>query len=171
VEKVAKEAELKPAEVLVLRTKYAGAILEEIKAWLALNYARVLPKSPMGKAITYAQNQWDALNVYLTDGRLEIDNNAAERGMRPIAVGRKNWLFFQSVGGGKTAAVLMSLIQTAVAAGVNVKLYLRDVLMRIAVEKDVTKLLPHAWKEHFEPEVLGRRNEILELLIQSRQER
>jgi transposase IS66-like protein len=78
-------------------------------------------------------------------------------------------MFFQSLGGGKTASVLLSLVQTAEAAGVNAKEYLRDVLVRIATECDVTKLLPHAWKEHFEGEVIGRRNEILKSLGKSRE--
>ena len=170
IEALAKDHELEAEDLSALRKNRAGPILEKIKAWLALQAARSLPSSPMGKAITYAQNQWDALNVYVEDGRLEIDNNAAERGMRSIAVGRKNWLFFQSLGGGKTMSVLLSLVETAKAAGVNAKEYLRDVLVRIATEKDVKRLLPHAWKEHFEEEVMGRRNEILNLLIQGRNE-
>ena len=95
--------------------------------------------------------------TYTTDGRLEIDNNAAERAMRPIAVGRKNWLFFQREGGGENAAILFSLLRTAEAAGVNPIDYFRDVLVRIDFEKDWSKLLPHAWKENFEDEVRGRR--------------
>ncbi len=169
IETLARDHELEAEELFALRKNRAGPLLEKIKTWLALQAARSLPSSPMGKAITYAQNQWDALNVYVEDGRLEIDNNAAERGMRPIALGRKNWMFFQSLGGGKTASVLLSLVQTAEAAGVNAKDYLRDVLVRIATEKDVKKLLPHAWKKHFEGEVTGRRNEILNLLTQGRQ--
>jgi transposase len=165
VEKMAREQDLPPDGIAALRAAHAHPILKRIDAWLGVAEAQVLPKSPMGKAVRYARGQWEALNVYVTDGRLEIDNNAAERAMRPIAVGRKNWLFFQTVGGGKAASVLMSLIQTADAAGVNVKLYLRDVLQRIATETDVTKLLPHAWKEHFEAEVEGRRNDIIELLL------
>ena len=169
IETLARDHELEAEDLSALRKNRAGPLLEKIKTWLALQAGRSLPSSPMGKAITYAQNQWDALNVYVEDGRLEIDNNAAERGMRPIALGRKNWLFFQSLGGGKTASVLLSLVQTAEAAGVNAKDYLRDVLVRIATEKDVKKMLPHAWKKHFEGEVTGRRNEILNLLTQGRQ--
>ena len=149
-----------------MRKQHALPVLEEIEAWLAAIDAQVLPKSPMGTAVHYARAQWSALNVYVTDGRLEIDNNRAERAMKPVAVGRKNWLFVQSNAGGKTASIMMSLVQTAQAAGVNVKLYLRDVLQRIATESDVTKLLPHAWKEHFEAEVISRRNAIIEMLIE-----
>ena len=164
IEALAREKNLRPDEVRELRQEHAGPVLKRIQAWLAVTGAQVLPKSPMGQAIYYAQAQWQALEVYVTDGRLEIDNNAAERAMRPFAVGRKNWLFFQSQGGGKTASIMMSLIQTATAAGVNVKLYLRDVLQRIRTERDVKKLLPHAWKENFEEEVMGRREEIVDLL-------
>ena len=165
VETVAKKRKLDPVGTAKLRREHALPILEEIHAWLGVVEAQVLPKSPMGKAVHYAFAQWDALQVYVTDGRLEIDNNRAERAMKPVAVGRKNWLFVQTVAGGKTAAIMMSLIRTAEAAGVNVKLYLRDVLQRIATEPDVKKLLPHAWKEHFESEVEGRRNAIIDVLV------
>jgi transposase len=166
IEAVARERELDPDGIAALRQEHAPAVLAEIHAWLGVAEAQVLPKSPMGTAVHYALAQWDALQVYVTDGRLEIDNNRSERAMKPVAVGRKNWLFVQSEGGGKTASIMMSLIQTAQAAGVSVKLYLRDVLQRIATETDVKKLLPHAWKEHFEDEVLGRRNEIIDLLVE-----
>ena len=80
---------------------------------------KVLNKGPMSEAIGYVLNQWEALNRYLEDGRLEMTNNAAERALKPFAIGRKNWLFFQREGGGRTAAILMSLLMTAKAAGVN----------------------------------------------------
>ena len=165
VEKKARDDDLDPGDVAALREEYSCPVLDQIRAWLEVAEAKALPKSPIGRAVAYARSQWNALVTYVSDGRLEIDNNAAERAMRPIAVGRKNWLFFQTKGGGKTAAVMMSLIQTAEAAGVNVKMYLRDVLQRISTETDVKKLLPHAWKEHFQAEVEGRRNEIIDLLI------
>ena len=165
VETVAKKRKLDPVGTAKLRREHALPILEEIHAWLGVVEAQVLPKSPMGKAVHYAFAQWDALQVYVTDGRLEIDNNRAERAMKPVAVGRKDWLSVQTAAGGKAAAIMMSLIRTAEAAGVNVKLYLRDVLQRIATEPDVKKLLPHAWKVHFESEVEGRRNIIIGVLV------
>jgi len=165
VESAARDRKLDAKATQELRQAHALPALKRIQAWLGVCETKVLPKSPMGKAVYYAQAQWNALVAYTTDGRLEIDNNRAERAMRPFAIGRKNWLFFQTKGGGKTAAILMSLIQTAEAAGVNVKLYLRDVLQRIATESDVTKLLPRGWKEHFEVDVVGRRGEIIELLL------
>jgi hypothetical protein len=69
-----------------------------------------LPKSLIGKAATYTINQWNALNCYLEDGDLSIDNNAAERAMKPVAIGRKNWLFVGSPAAGRPAAILMSLV-------------------------------------------------------------
>ena len=149
-EAAARERNLDATGIAVLRREHALPVLDEIHAWLGVVEAQVLPKSPMGTAVGYALAQWEALKVYVTDGRLEIDNNRSERAMKPVAVGRKNWLFVQTEGGGKTAAILMSLVQTAEAAGVNVKLYVRDVLQRIGTEVDVRKLLPHAWKENFE---------------------
>ena len=120
----------------------------------------------MGQAITYAQNQWAALTVYLTDGRLEMTNNAAERAVKPFAIGRKNWLFFQREGGGRTASILMSLLMTAKAAGVHLGDYFKDVLLRISEPgTDVKSLTPHGWKERFEPEVTARRHEILKKLV------
>ena len=120
----------------------------------------------MGQAITYVQNQWAALTVYLTDGRLEMTNNAAERAVKPFAIGRKNWLFFQREGGGRTAATLMSLLMTAKAAGVHLGDYFKDVLLRISEPGvDIESLTPHGWKDRFEAEVTARRHEILEKLV------
>jgi transposase len=148
-----------------LRQEKAKPRLEEFKAWLDLVETQVLPKSPMGKAVGYAKNQWPALIRYLEDGRLEISNNAAERALRPLAIGRKNWLFFQREGGGKVAAILMSLLTTAKAAGINPGDYFKDVLLRISTCSDVTSLTPHGWKERFEPEVTARRHEVLQKIL------
>jgi hypothetical protein len=86
----------------------------------------------MGQAIAYVLNQWDALCVYTTDGDLAIDNNVAENALRRVAVGRKNWLFCGSDGGGHTASVLFSLLATCVRHQVDPFAYLRDVLGRLA---------------------------------------
>ena len=145
----------------LMRGELARPLLTEFKAWLALAETQVLPKSPLGKAIGYAQNQWPALVRYVDDGRLSISNNAAERALRPIAIGRKNWLFFQREGGGKVAAVLMSLLMTAQAAGIHVGDYFRDVLVRISTCNAVKKLTPHGWKEHYAAEVTERRHALL----------
>ena len=149
-----------------LRQEQSAPLIDELKAWLDLTATQVLPKGPMGQAISYVQNQWVALTEYLKDGRLEMTNNAAERAVKPIAIGRKNWLFYQREGGGKTAAILMSLLMTAKAAGGNLGDYFKDVLLRISERgTDAKSLTPHAWKERFEPEVTTRRHEILQKLV------
>ena len=140
-------------------------LLEEFNAWLALAETQALPKSPLGRAITYARNQWPALLRYLDDGRLSISNNAAERALRPFADGRKNWLFFQREGGGKTAAILMSLLMTAKAAGIHPGDYFKDVLLRLSTCTDAKMLTPHGWKQHFEVEVTERRHAVLQQIL------
>lgn len=95
-----------------LRGEKSRPVLDKIHVLLLRARAEILPKSPMGEAVTYALNQWDALKRYLEDGRLEIDNNATERSMRGVAVGRKNWLFAGSEAGGRRAAALYSIIES-----------------------------------------------------------
>jgi transposase len=136
---------------LELRQALAVPRLQQFKAWLDAQQAQsgggVLPKSPMGAAITYALNQWDALCVYATDGDLAIDNNVSERALRRIAVGRGNWMFCGSDNGGATAAVLFSFIATCERHRLNPLDYLRDVLSRIA-EQPISRLgelLPPQW--------------------------
>ncbi len=138
-------------ERAALRQAQALPRLGELKAYLeSIQAARggpVLPKSPLGQAITYTLNQWPALCVYTTDGDLAIDNNAAENALRRVAVGRKNWLFCGSDRGGHTAAVLFSLLATCQRHEVNPFTYLRDVLTRIAGHPyhRLPELLPNRW--------------------------
>ena len=137
---------------LELRQKLAVPRLEQFKAWLeGLQSAAggsVLPKSPIGQAITYALNQWEALKVYTTDGDLNIDNNVSENALRRIAIGRKNWLFVGSDNGGRTAAILISFVATCQRHDVDPFAYLRDVLTRIAAHPHnrLAELLPDRWK-------------------------
>ena len=107
----------------------------------------VLPKSPSGAAVRYALNQWEALTRFLEDGELEIDNGATERANRDIALGRGNWTFFGSDGGGKTAAVLRSFIASCKRCGVEPFAWFRDVLSRIPAHSitRLSELLPHNW--------------------------
>ncbi|MCA8975423.1 MAG: IS66 family transposase, partial [Planctomycetes bacterium] len=157
----AEKREPTAAEFLAARQQHSKPQLEAIRAWLEWAETQVLPKSPVAEAIRYALNQWQALTVYVDDGELHIDNNLAERSLRPFAVGRKNWLFFQTEGGGKTAAILASLLQTARAIGINPQDYFRDVLLRIGSESDVAKLTPHGWKQHFAQDVADHHEDIL----------
>jgi transposase len=137
---------------LELRQAQSVDRLAQFKAWLQsqqfANGGGVLPKSPMGAAITYALNQWEALCVYCTDGDLSIDNNVSERALRRIAVGRNNWMFCGSDNGGATAAVLFSFIATCERHRVNPFEYLRDVLGRIAdtAISKLADLLPGQWR-------------------------
>jgi transposase len=163
IEEAAKE--LDDAARCELRNARARPLTEEFGAWLELAETQALPKSPLGRAIVYARNQWPALLRYLDDGRLEISNNAAERALRPFAVGRKNWLFFQREGGGRTAAILMSLLMTAKAAGIHPGDYFKDVLLRLSTCTDVRKLTPHGWQEHFAAEVAERRHALLQQIL------
>ena len=91
----------------------------------------MLPKSPLAEAIGYALNNWMALNRYADVGYLSIDNNAAERALRTVAIGRKNWLFAGSDKGGRTAAILYSMVGTCKRLGIDPWTYLRDVLTRL----------------------------------------
>ena len=111
-----------------------------------------LPKSPIFARVRYALNQWNALCRYAEGGRLAIDNNAAERALRGIAIGRKNWLFVGSETGGRTAAVLFTMIASAVRNKLNPRAYLRDVLTRLPClgehpsRDELLPLLPDRWQ-------------------------
>jgi len=140
------------AERLCLRQKEAVPRLNEFEKFLASrqlkNGGTLLPKSPMGQAITYAGNQWQALCVYTTDGERNLDHNIAERALRRIAVGRNNWTFLGSDTGGTTAAVLFALVATCERHRVNPFEYLREVLTRIAAQpmNRLAELLPNRWQ-------------------------
>jgi transposase len=121
-----------PARAAVRREK-SGPLLTAMKDWLDRTAAAALPKSPLGEAVTYARNQWAALTAYATDGDLAIDNNIAERAVKPFAIGRKNWLFFGSDRGGQTLAVLSSFTATCQQFGLNPWAWLTDSLTRLPV--------------------------------------
>jgi hypothetical protein len=123
---------LSEAERLVRRQEQARPILKGILAWLEKQAPAVLPKGPMGQAIAYATKNWASLTRYLEQGYLAIDNNAAERALRSVAVGRKNWLFAGSADAGRRAAVLMTLVNTCKLQGIDPQAYLADVLVRVA---------------------------------------
>jgi len=130
------------------RQEQSAPLLESFEAWVKAQYTAVLPKSPIGKACAYTLNHWTALNRYLDDGRLAIDNNAAERAIRPLVVGRNNWLFAGSKRGGEAAAIHYSLIQSAKRHGIDPFSYLRDLLARIPTHPNsrIHELLPDRWK-------------------------
>ncbi len=113
------------------RLQHAKPVLEELRTWLEESLPQVPPQSATGKALHYLHNEWTKLIRYLNDGRLEIDNNRAENAIRPFVIGRKNWLFSDSVRGVKASANLYSLIETAKANGLEPYAYLRRVFAEL----------------------------------------
>jgi transposase len=133
VEHEAKDKGLDPTARATLRQQKSRPLLAAFKDWLDHRHAQVLPKTPIADAFTYARNQWSALTVYLTDGNLAIDNNAAERAIKPFAIGRKNWIFFGSDHGGQSLATLASFTATCELFKINPWPWLRDTLSRLPI--------------------------------------
>ena len=133
-----------PAVRAAVRQERAGPLLEQLHAWLSVTLRTVSAKSQLGAAINYTLGRWTQLTRYRDDGRIEIDNNSAERSIRPIVLGRRNYLFAGSDAGGERAANIYSLISTALLNGMDPYLYLRHVLERIAEHpiNRIAELLP-----------------------------
>jgi transposase len=148
VEKVAKEKRLAGSDLAAYRQDHAGPLLTSFADWLAEQVPRALPKSKIGEAFLYAANQWSTLIRYVQDGRLTIDNSPAEQAIRPLAVGRRNWLQIAGDGGLPSAAVLLSVAATVKRHGVNPWVYIRHILIESAARQpnaDLSDLLPDAW--------------------------
>jgi transposase len=148
IEREAKESDLDEAARLALRQQRSMPVLMQIKHWLDAESEIVLPRSPMGLAIGYAQNQWTALNAYVTQGCLAIDNNAAERALKRVAIGRKNWLFAGNDAAAQNHARLWTLIASCERHGVCPQRYLTNVLATIGTTPadELSQLLPDVWK-------------------------
>jgi transposase len=133
-----------PDERLAMRREHSRPLLDAMKLWFMQSLGSLSQKSAAAKAIQYALSRWDALLGYCNDGRIEIDNNAAERALRCVALGRKNFLFAGSDAGGERAAAMYSLLGTAKMNGYNPEAYLRDVFTRISEHpvSRITELLP-----------------------------
>ena len=128
-----------------VRQEMAFPIIENLKTWLDKSLLNVAPKTKLGEALVYLNNQWDRLVSYLEDGCYPIDNNAAERAIRPFAIGRKNWMFSKSQAGAKASANLYSLVETAKANGLNSYEYLKLIFKELPNAKcveDIERLLP-----------------------------
>jgi hypothetical protein len=108
---------------------------------------RQLPQSPLGKAIDYALGQWRTLEIYLDDGRVEIDNNLVENAIRPTAIGKKNWLFIGEADAGQRSAIIYTVIETCRRQGLNPYQYLRDVLSRLPAmtNHQIPEVIPANW--------------------------
>ncbi len=139
---------LSHAERKTLRVKEASPIIKDLQNWMLEEYPKVLPKSKIGEAINYALSRWDKLGVYLQDGKLEIDNNLVENSIRPVALGRKNYLFAGSHEAAQRSAIIYSLLGMCKKQEVNPLEWLADVLTRIPdhnIQK-LHELLPQNWK-------------------------
>lgn len=121
-----------PDQRLAVRVAHTAPLMSDLRDWLNATLPRISGRSDLAKAIRYALSRWDALTLILRDGRACIDNSAAERAMRPIALGRRNWTFAGSNAGGERAAAIYSLVETAKLHGLDPEAYLRHVLERIA---------------------------------------
>ena len=133
-----------PEQRCAQRQARAGPLLEQLREWLQAHLAKLSKKSELAIAIRYALTRWSALTRYCDDGRIEIDNNAAERALRAVALGRKNYLFVGADSGGERAAAIYSLIGTAKLNDLDPQAYLRFVLEHIAEHpiNRVDQLLP-----------------------------
>ena len=132
----------------MVRDRSVTTILEELETWLKSNLQEVLPKSAIGQAITYTLGLWWRLKRYVEDGRYEIDNNLIENSIRPVALGRKNYLFAGSHEAAQRAAMIYSFLGSCKLNEVNPTEWLNDVLTRLPDHKAnrLDELLPHKWK-------------------------
>ena len=130
-----------------LRQLRSKPITETLRQWLVLHRQCASDGTAIAKAIDYSLNRWTALMRFLEDGAVPIDNNWIENRIRPIALGRSNWLFAGSLRGGQRAAAVMSLIQSAKLNGHDPYCYLKDVLQRLPTHpaSRIEELLPHRW--------------------------
>jgi len=137
-------------ERLALRRSRSQATVDAFFVWCQAQQAKTLPKSKLGIALTYALNQEQSLREYLNNGDLQIDNNACERSLRGIAIGRKNWLFIGSPAGGKAAAQLFSVLGSAKLQGVEPLAYLTDVITRLpsTPQSQLAQFLPDIWAKN-----------------------
>lgn len=141
-----------------LRLAESTPILNRIEVYLAELARSVLPKSNLGKAVTYARNQWEALRRYTEDGRLTIDNNVSERTLRHQAVGRRNWLFLGNEAAGPRAAVLYTILAGAKRHRIEPWVYVRDLLLRLhADDPCLEEMLPDRWAAAHPEAILSHR--------------
>lgn len=134
---------------LEIRQREAVPRLEQFKGWLLSIQPKVLPKSKLGEAVQYCLNNWHMLERYTEQGFLNIDNNSAENALRPIAIGRKNWLFLGNEESGDTFSILASFTLTCQRLGIDVYQYFLDVLNRLCSNQyeSLEELLPHRWQK------------------------
>ena len=132
IERKAKEQSCPNEELLQLRQEQAVPILQQLGAWMKNEYMKALPKSTIGKALAYSIERWEKLSLYATTGHLNIDNNPVENCIRPVAIGRKNYLFAGSHEAAQRSAMLYSLLGTCKLNDINPLVWLKDVLTSIS---------------------------------------
>jgi hypothetical protein len=144
IERNIKEQQLTNEQCLELRQQQAVPVLQSFGQWMKEQYLQTLPKSTIGKALGYSIERWNELSIYATDGKLNIDNNPVENSIRPVAIGRKNYLFAGSHEAAQRSAMLYSLLGTCRLNGVNPFIWLRETLRRIATHpiNRIEELLP-----------------------------
>jgi transposase len=145
IERICKEQSLNVAEVTVVRQQKAVPILESLGKWMKDQYIQVTPKSTIGKALAYSIQRWEKLSLYTQDGMLNIDNNPVENSIRPVAIGRKNYLFCGSHEAAQRSAMLYSLLGTCKMHGIEPYAWLKNLLETIATHpiNKIKELLPH----------------------------
>jgi hypothetical protein len=149
LERQAQQEQLTVEQRYALRQEKALPILDTLHEWMKYNYQSVTPQSPIGKAIAYSLQRWDKLCVYTTNGALLIDNNLVENSIRPVALGRKNYLFAGSHNAAQRSAMIYSLLGTCRINNINPYDWLRDVFEKIPTHpiNKIEDLLPHNWKQ------------------------
>jgi len=148
IERITKEEYVTGDALPQLRQQQAVPVLQELKQWMTDQYPQVTPKSPIGQAIAYSLPRWDKLSLYATQWWLNIDNNPVENAIRPVAIGRKNYLFAGSHDAAQRAAMIYSLFATCKMHGINPYTWLKDVLQRMHLYKasEIFFLLPQHWQ-------------------------
>src|SRR4051794_24209863 len=148
IEHKAKEQSLSAEQLTGLRQSESWPILQSLEKWMKDEYVKVLPKSLIGKALAYSIERWQQLMIYVTNGKLNIDNNPVENSIRPVAIGRKNYLFAGSHEAAQRSAVLYSLLGTCKLHKVNPFIWLKNVLQHISSHpiNKIADLLPHHWQ-------------------------
>ncbi|SEO01029.1 Transposase [bacterium A37T11] len=142
-------------QIVEIRRREVIPIMDRIKQWMLREYPAVLPKSPIGKAIAYALQRWDAMYAYTLHGHLQVDNNSTENAIRPLALGRRNHLFAGTHETAQDAAIIYSLFATCKKQGIDPQKWIADVLLQINDPEEELKyrnLMPHRWKPISKPE-------------------
>jgi transposase len=148
MERIIREWDLPPEDALEIRQRQSVEVLLEFKKWLITEYQKVLPSSTIGKAIAYCLPRWEKLSLYTTNGILQIDNNPVENAVRPVAIGRKNYLFAGSHDAAERAAMIYSLVATCRMHEINPFDWLKYIFenMHLYTTKNIEELLPQNWK-------------------------